>query len=795
MEKKIRRLIVLVLNDPCSLVPRELVNVVDLPPIPKPRESEIKYLVSCISRLVDACALTFSIKMSERPSQTRKRFSLEGESVLAGLVYLGLVRLLEKSVKTFCCWPMARSLGEQLPPEQKGVHYTFLFGKGLRGFLVARIPQGAPGRALREKVVKLANSVLCLKDSMVDVPESFIRDSFESYQNTLSSPPESTLERMQTWGEGLGLDPDSLLERFDSVQERIHESIRRTVREVFSPVHRDRFRDDDVIPSCSSSYQSSRAKGGAWQELVDQGQSLGLPSDEILLKMAYMPKTGVVSLYGRPCPLQGEWVTDGRKVRARVVPVKEPCKVRWVSIGESKAYYRAKAWNRLVYQQMPDHPTFALTGRPLTEEDVNRMKFRYLLSGDYKGATDTLDPYWSEVVFEEITKRIYGYGNWATRVLGLKGMLTGHVLEYREPGGETVEFEQANGQLMGSYLSFPVLCVLNAAINRCFLDPDLRVPISELPILINGDDIMMSSNQDFSGWARHVGLVGLRPSLGKNYVHTHVCCLNSEFYFRKTLDSDFKRVYPWRVNLCYAQDSDADGGLFGLAVNRPDFLQNASLGAMSRFLVKGHPEVEQDLLLSKFIKENFETLERSRRSWWIPEQLGGLGLPLNSRTIGKVTPFARLVASYLLTRPEPEDVLLYAPRGSSCYTESCRKWMGACNKLLPLLGFEYRWRREDEPFGADPPLPLKEFIGYGSVPQNPSYTCRYMQLCKKVRSAQNFLTPCSDETLMSHYMEPRSADWFRSSVDSGSDPDSDKIVSLPPGHVPLSSERKGVGML
>lgn len=603
-------------------------------------------------------------------------------------------------------------------------------------------------------------------------------------------------------------EEEGLQTDFNVLMQAIERSIDMTVNEVFHPIDPEDCDDDEVIPSLSSSFSTGRADGGAWQELLkNEGRHLHAdPKDnsmfhkkpvpggvrcnkddkhprwstpykgeidvghshEVLLLMCYCPTLGVESIYGDICHLTGRFLFS-EKASARIAPILEACKVRWVSIGESEPYYRAKAWNRAVYKQMPHHPTFELTGRPLTEEDVNKMVHKYLLSGDYKGATDTLDPVWSEYVLKRITQRIYArctgdnsHGDWWTRYHGLKAMLVGHRMYYKAEGGEEYSFDQKTGQLMGSFLSFPVLCILNAAINRVYLDPGLKQPIADLPLLVNGDDVMMSSDCDFSDWAAHVALVSLKPSVGKNYVHTHCCCLNSEFYLRSSQQEPFSRVHPIRINLIYGKtkrESDDENTLFGRSkIGQQSQEFSGSLGSKARLLVKHHaPEVAK-VLLSSFIDQNIELLKSTQRSWWTPEELGGLGLPLTSDTVRKVSTEARTIATYLMTRPSPEDVLIYAQRDAPESTTACRNWMRACEKLHRARGHYYRWLDPDETELA-PPISLRQFVGYGSLPIEGSTTSRYRRLRKLADKTKNVLTPCSDEALLRFAEQPRRAGW------------------------------------
>jgi hypothetical protein len=556
------------------------------------------------------------------------------------------------------------------------------------------------------------------------------------------------------------------------VNDLIERSIRRTVNEVFRPANPSQFLDDECIPSLSSSYETGRAHGGAWQELLEDSGYDPLDPVTDLIAMAYRPGLGVREVRGKYCQLKGRFlhcVKDAageliqEEAKARVVPITEPCKVRWVSIGEAAPYYRAKAWNRLVYQQMPKHPTFALTSRPLREEDVNRMIHTYLLSGDYKGATDTLDPRWSLLVLELITARIYKYatahnsaGDWQTRYEGLKSMLTNHTMVYRQKGCDDITFQQQTGQLMGSFLSFPILCILNAAVNRAYLDASLEIPLAELPMLINGDDVMMSSDSDFSDWEPHVGLVGLKPSIGKNYVHRHVCCLNSEFYRREEIGKPFTRIHPIRISLIYGVSGRTDCELFGRSRRAGDDTNYGTLGSKARLLMVGRNVEERKILLSAFISECSVILKATSRSWWTPEELGGLGLPLTEETVKLITKEGRAIATFLATRPDPKDVSIYAPRLSADSTKACRAWMHACDMINEIDGYEYRWLDEDEET-RPPPVALRHFVGLGSKPVESESRDRYNEVRRLAKATK--LNPMTNTKLLEFAARPRVAGW------------------------------------
>ncbi len=79
-----------------------------------------------------------------------------------------------------------------------------------------------------------------------------------------------------------------------------------------------------------------------------------------------------------------------------------------------------------------------------------------------------------------------------------------------------LEFSVTRGQMMGSYLSFPLLCLQN------FLGFDFsreRAGLGKLPVLINGDDILFQCPKSFAPeWMSVVKDLGLEVEVTKTSV-------------------------------------------------------------------------------------------------------------------------------------------------------------------------------------------------------------------------------------------------------------------------------------
>lgn len=99
------------------------------------------------------------------------------------------------------------------------------------------------------------------------------------------------------------------------------------------------------------------------------------------------------------------------------------------------------------------------------------------------------------------------------------------------------KYEQTNGQLMGSVISFPILCLVNL---MCFWEAyetreNRKVSLAELtkmnPLRINGDDILfIGSRYLYRCWEEAIPHYGFVKSLGKNLVLRNAFTINSVYY-------------------------------------------------------------------------------------------------------------------------------------------------------------------------------------------------------------------------------------------------------------------------
>jgi hypothetical protein len=144
-----------------------------------------------------------------------------------------------------------------------------------------------------------------------------------------------------------------------------------------------------------------------------------------------------------------------------------------------------------------------------------------LTSGDYKSATDGLSIEVAESVLGEILDRSVSVPNSIKRfaLLSLRPRLFS--LEHK------LDFRATRGQQMGSYLSFPLLCLQNYIAFR-YAAFKFGVNHRTVPLAINGDDILFCSSLSFSRqWMEWMSCLSLEVELTKTSVSSTYGSLNS----------------------------------------------------------------------------------------------------------------------------------------------------------------------------------------------------------------------------------------------------------------------------
>ncbi len=227
----------------------------------------------------------------------------------------------------------------------------------------------------------------------------------------------------------------------------------------------------------------------------------------------------------------------GVRLKATIQAVLEPLKVRVISKGEAVPYYVSKLLQRALHDAMRKMDCFRLIGRPMSPTDLMDLAANRVKTGegrdewfsiDYSAATDRLSARLSASILERITEG----ADADLRRIWLS-VLAPHWCRYPFPFNEEVKpVTQRNGQLMGSILSFPVLCLANLGLYLRVIRNDPRRLREKLNgVLVNGDDMLYVAPRSL--WDDHVRLgerVGLSMSPGKAYHHPIFANVNSACY-------------------------------------------------------------------------------------------------------------------------------------------------------------------------------------------------------------------------------------------------------------------------
>nr|UJQ92802.1 MAG: putative RNA-dependent RNA polymerase [Narnaviridae sp.] len=441
-------------------------------------------------------------------------------------------------------WPLARFLENPLPPCPPSWGLSPedpLFSGDLRRFVTraSRFPwQHQQSPAFYRLVFGLAQS----KRGFATVPRSFVKAALVKHRNKLSVPPPGT--------------PDLAdLQRFVKV----------LLRGFRAPSILDSLVQQEA--STRASNDVSRLEGGGREDLRQQ-LIAAFGSPDGLVRMVDLGPNGVVEEKGFLPPSKREWAEllsqpiddwshlPERKLkkvpaefraypRAKVAEVLEPLKVRLITAMHALRTFVAKPLQQALWRHLRNFPPFQLIGEEISTGVIRDLLDRHkalfglededdldFVSGDYSAATDGLDIRASKLILEEILTHLNP--DEASLAPFMRAILYEQVLEY-PAWAELAPVLQKNGQLMGSILSFPILCIANLFTYVASL-PDKqrelvlqgRLSIHRLPVIVNGDDILFRASDAFyTRWLQSIQTVGFVPSVGKNFRHKRFFTVNS----------------------------------------------------------------------------------------------------------------------------------------------------------------------------------------------------------------------------------------------------------------------------
>jgi len=332
------------------------------------------------------------------------------------------------------------------------------------------------------------------------------------------------------------------------------------------------------------------------------------------------------------------------------VALAEPLKVRVISKGPYVLYATLKPIQKWLWKTLRKNTIFKLIGQMVTPEIINSTLGIIkddieVVSGDYAAATDNLKSWVSETLLDQLIVELeYSMSvNDLTQLpdnflVHLKQMmlkaLTKHIFTMPEKQGskKKVQRPQCNGQLMGSIISFPFLCIANAALCRYSMElaNGCRYRLTDrpylnsgkhCPLLINGDDCVFTGviGRIRPYWENITAIAGLESSVGKTYFSQSFCTINSQIF-----------EFSYETNIWLPRKAINLGLILGLSKSGEANTEPHLMGARCRDLKRTCPDSLWKKVKKMFIHYNFKQLTKYNLSWFLPEWLGGLGLPIDN---------------------------------------------------------------------------------------------------------------------------------------------------------------------
>ncbi len=217
----------------------------------------------------------------------------------------------------------------------------------------------------------------------------------------------------------------------------------------------------------------------------------------------------------------------------------EPLKLRVITKGDPEFYSLLKPLQVAMWSCLRKFPNFGLIGERLGPEILEQLVIgpsgQMFESADYVGSTNNLSMALTMACVTSLPTPFLR--QLATLTVGPQFIIESGGWQDRFEKGKLVPkmtYElhlQRRGQLMGSPISFPILCIINAAVAR--LTFELRFgrsfELSELPFLVNGDDFVARWDaQAHSIYETLVREVGWDLSPGKSFFSDRFIQINSE---------------------------------------------------------------------------------------------------------------------------------------------------------------------------------------------------------------------------------------------------------------------------
>nr|WAK75234.1 MAG: putative RNA-dependent RNA polymerase [Hubei narna-like virus 5] len=412
------------------------------------------------------------------------------------------------------------------------------------------------------------------------------------------------------------------------------------IRQINRVLNQKEFQPRSRVPGRGASWESNRGAGGnlGYLSMIGAG-AIFLPYDYLICY--FVGPGGVEQVRSTLCQEDIEYgqyllrqFSYGQECTcAQPIGLPEPFKVRVITKGWTPVYHVAREYQPYIWSMLKKFPQFRLTGEQLnpaimrqfcSEQDPEQDE--WYISGDYQEATDHIPSIFAERILERICQNLRIP---TEDIPCLLASLTRHLIVQ---DGDV--YHQRSGQLMGSPTSFYILCIYNAILTRIAIENaeegrHIKYPLSELPVLINGDDLLFRAKlTTFLTWKSVVNWGGLIPSVGKTLVSKRFGSINSRIfrfdtrYFKNTKYIDATPINHIQLALAHGSMkngnvSDEHTNFMSKQIRFQEFMDSCPNKARAwKYLFSLHQDY-----LSVHCK-NFPLA-----SLCLPLELGGLGFP------------------------------------------------------------------------------------------------------------------------------------------------------------------------
>jgi hypothetical protein len=507
-----------------------------------------------------------------------------------------------KQIKYLTVFPFAKYLDN--PVEESKSQNPFLFTGKVKNYLSRRIMGSHSAKTTRLWWSWLQGA----KRGCEYADKIYVEEAYEKHRKSLDSNPPITSEYFLP-------------------------NFRRKVDQFTRGFHAE---EELYQISSSACYESTRSDGGALTYILGEHNDLvsldSLPNS-VAYEFLFMSewKGRVRSHYGLVAPNLKQLISYCKlntHNHVKVQAILEPLKVRMVTKGNAWAYWYSKYFQKAMWNHLQGFSQFEATGRPMDSDFIYRMiekqrklgfEFDSFLSGDYSAATDKISITCTKIVMESFLSRCKSLSEDRKEIL--RRVIYEQVIEYPERLGDKIlnipDLDQRNGQLMGSTLSFPILCIVNLVCYWMALEVGHleEVPLEKLPVIVNGDDILFPTNDDVHrNWTNMIKDAGFELSIGKNYRHRRYLTVNSLLF--EFVDDRVSEINYFNVGLLTGQSKLGQAKMGGIN-SLKDCYNKVMEGAQNK--LRAH---------SRFIYYNKAQLPSSETNWFISDQLGGLGFNL-----------------------------------------------------------------------------------------------------------------------------------------------------------------------